>query len=163
MNKKDYNKISFKNKAIDKIGNGGGGDPNKEDKFGNRAGGELHHVVSKFTYDNTTKTRKGKSKSKSKSKSQVAVTDLHRGEVVHVTSKSKKVRTDKGKGKFKHGYTKGKFKQVGYVLPGGDDARGDKTVMTNRGRGNKYRHKTLTKRKTAKLREKFGMGKTIKP
>jgi len=164
--KKDYNSIPFKNSAIDKIssccgGNGGGGDPDKEDKFGNRAGGELHYMSSKFVFDNTSKTRKGKNKTKSKATTQISSTDLHRGDVFYLTNKSKTVSTDKGKGKFKDGYNKSKTKQVAYYLP--EEGRGTRSVMTNRGRGSNYRHRTLTKGRTRRLRNKFSMGKGINP
>lgn len=163
MRKKDYNKISFKNKAIDKIGNGGGnggGSGNvirtevKVPKDKSRLGKTLppSHVKSLMT-DSYSKVEKHKSSGKSKSrekaktKSQLAVTELDSGKVYYEEYKSKRTRRGKQK-----------EKEVSYTLPTGE--RGYKMKRRPSGRRTE---KTLTKRKTERLRNKFSMGKTIKP
>jgi len=121
MRKKDYNKISFKNKAIDRIGNGGGEDSGPA------------QATSLYKFSSKSKTKGGKTKERSKSRSQVNVTYIDSGKVFHEKHKS---RTNPRGGK------------------------GHKTVTKSSG---KQREKTLTKRKTGRLRNKFSMGKTIKP
>ena len=135
MKKKDYNKISFKNKAIDKIGNGGGKDSGPA------------QATSLYKFSSKSKTKGGKTKERSKSRSQVNVTYIDSGKVFHEEHKS---RTNP-RGKQKE-------RTVDYFLP--SEGKGHKTVTKSSG---KQRERTLSSKRTERLRNKFSMGKKIKP
>lgn len=167
MKKIDYNSIAFKNSDIDKIssccgGNGGSNptplhDPSTEVKVSkdkSTLGKTLppSHVKS-LTTDSYSKTEKHKSSGKSKSreraktKSQLAVTELDSGKVYYEEYQSKRTRRGRQK-----------EKEVSYTLP--SQGQGYKIVTKPSG---KRREKTLSEKRTERLRNKFYMGRTINP
>ena len=131
MKKKDYNSISFKNKDIDRIGNGGG------KKI------EPSHV----THSYKESYKKDKGGERSRVRTQTNVTGLESGKVFH-----EKYRSGTG--------VSGKQRErtVTYSLPSGGE--GYKSVTKPSG---KQIERTLSSKRTERLRNKFFMGKTIKP
>ena len=131
MRKKDYNSMSFRNKAIDRIGNGGG------KKI------EPSHVTHSYK-ENYKKDKRGE---RSRVRTQTNVTGLESGKVFH-----EKYRSKTG--------TSGKQRErtVTYSLP--SEGQGYKSVTKPSGN---QRERTLSSKRTERLRNKFSMGKTIKP